>query len=310
MFRVSSYILCLLLSIFSTQLLADPLMLTPQEMAKLKQYFPADDNTHYIWKGDAIAISLPLNQEKRIIFPSKITPDLKGALTTDQLRIINDDKSIYLTAKKSFSNIRMYVTVENSNQVVLIDLSTDDKASNTTAHVDFTQTKQNNNSQKLTTNTVNNNIDYTENSNTSDSPVSDNDNYVTLIRFAWQQLYAPIQGGHIGPPLPDIVRAPMHTSYLVSNLIYGDKVFAHPIASWTYQNNTVTAIELRNKYPHETRINLGRDICGNWLAASLYPRSVLISSDNQINKKTDSTVLFLVSSKPFGDNIEVCNGRA
>lgn len=286
---------------------ADPLMLTPQEMAKLKQYFPADDNTHYIWKGDAIAITLPLNQEKRIIFPSKVTPDLKGALTTDQLRIINDDKSLYLTAKKPFSNIRMYVTVENSNQVILMDLSTDQKANNSAAYIDFTQTKQSPNTQNLTTTMVNNNIDNTENSNTSDSPISDNDNYVTLIRFAWQQLYAPEKfiNNSLG-----ITRAPMHTSYLVSSLVYGDKVFAHPIASWTYQNNTVTAIELRNKYPHETRINLNRDICGNWQAASLYPRSVLKFSNNSSNKQTDSTVLFLVSSKPFGDNIEVCNGRA
>ncbi len=277
-------------------------MLTPQEMAKLKQYFPADDNTHYIWKGDAITITLPLNQEKRIIFPSKITPDLKGALTTDQLRIINDDKLIYLTAKKSFSNIRMYVTVNNSNEVVLIDLSTNDKASNTAAYVDFAQTKQNANTQNLTTRTVNNNTDDNES-----LPVSDNDNYVTLIRFAWQQLCSPKQfiNNSLG-----ITRAPMHTSFLVSNLTYGGKIFAHPIASWTYQNNIVTAIELRNKYPHQTGINLSRDICGDWQAAALYPRRLLTSSDNQAHKKTDSTVLFLVSTKPFDDNIEVCNGRA
>lgn len=307
MSRFLLFFLSLSLSLaITTNAYADPLMLTPQEMAKLKQYFPVDDNTHYIWKGDAIAITLPLNQEKRIIFPSKIAPDLKGALTTDQLRIINDDKSLYLTAKKPFSNIRMYVTVENSNQVILMDLSTDQKANNSAAYIDFTQTKRNPNTQNLTTSIVNNNPDNTENSNASDTQVSDNDNYVTLIRYAWQQLYSPQK--FLNNPL-NITRAPMHTSYLVSNLVYGDKVFAHPIASWTYQNSTVTAIELRNKYAHETHINLSRDICGNWQAATLYPRNVLKSSDNQANKKTDNTVLFLVSSKPFGKNIEVCNGR-
>ena len=115
---------------------ADPLLLTPQEMQKLKKYFPAEDPTHYAWNGETISIALPLNQEKRLMFPSKITPDLKGALTTDQIRLINDDQSLYLTAKKPFSAIRMYVTVENSHQVILMDLSTDDKANATPVSID------------------------------------------------------------------------------------------------------------------------------------------------------------------------------
>jgi hypothetical protein len=199
-------ILLLILSLSLTlQAYADPLLLTPQEMQKLKKYFPADDTTHYLWKGDALAINLPLNQEKRIIFPSKITPDLKGALTTDELRLINDDKSLYLTAKKPFTNIRMYVTVEDSDKVILIDLSTDDKTDNTPVYVDLAQTQ--NSTQHLTASIINNNTN-TNSEVTAEMPVSDNDNYVTLIRFAWQQLYAPQK--LLNNPL-NIIRAPMHT---------------------------------------------------------------------------------------------------
>jgi hypothetical protein len=153
MLRIFLLVLSLLLV---TNSYADPLLLTPQEMQKLKKYFPADDNQHYMWKGDALAIQLPLNQEKRIIFPTKITPDLKGALTTDELRLINDDKSLYLTAKKPFTNIRMYVTVQDSNQVVLIDISTDDKTDNTPVYVDLAQTQ--NSTQHLTATIINNNL--------------------------------------------------------------------------------------------------------------------------------------------------------
>ena len=73
-------LICLLFAI-SLNSFADPLLLTPQEMQKLKKYFPDDENseneekTHYVWNGNAIQITLPLNQEKRIIFPSKIIPD-------------------------------------------------------------------------------------------------------------------------------------------------------------------------------------------------------------------------------------------
>jgi integrating conjugative element protein (TIGR03749 family) len=304
MFKAYSCFLLILLSIFNVQVFADPLLLTPQEMQKLKKYFPSDDdNTHYTWKGDAIALTLPLNQEKRLIFPSKITPDLKGALTTDQLRIINDDKSLYLTAKKPFSDIRMYVTVQGSDKVILIDLSakeTEDKeskADNTAVYIDLSPTPKESNSQNLTTTRVNNSPE-----SSSDTPVSDNDNYVTLIRFAWQQLYAPEVP--LNNPL-GIMRAPMHTAYFISTLIYGDKVTVHPIASWTDQNNYVTALELRNKYPHETSINISHDLCGDWQAATLYPRSVLMPSSN-----TDNTILFLISQKSFGEIMERCNGRA
>ena len=73
---------------------ADRLMLTEAEMQKLKKYFPADDMAHMTWKGDPITIFLPLAKEKRIIFSSHVTVDVRGALTTDQLRLLNNDKSI------------------------------------------------------------------------------------------------------------------------------------------------------------------------------------------------------------------------
>jgi hypothetical protein len=59
-------------------------------------YFPSDDSEHLKWKGDPIALSLPLNKEKRVVFNEKVSVDLKGALNTDQLRILNNDKSLYL----------------------------------------------------------------------------------------------------------------------------------------------------------------------------------------------------------------------
>jgi len=90
--------------------------------------------------------------------------------------------------------------------------------------------------------------------------LSGNDLAVTLIRFAWQQLFAPER---LLLNQNNIVRTPMHTQYFVQNLIYGDKVYSHPIASWEMNNTYVTAIEIRNKYPHDTVIHLNHDICGH-----------------------------------------------
>lgn len=292
-----------LLTLTSTAYAADPLVLSNSEMQKLQHYFPAqDDGTHLVWKGDPLSIALPLNQEKRIVFPSKVLPDLKGALSTDQLRIINDDKSLYLTALKPFSTTRIFVTLQDTGEVLMIDLATDDKASQTTTYIDI---KQNNSSTPaVTTNTITNANSASAVDADIENSTSDGDTYITLMRYAWQQLYAPKR--LLSNPL-GISRAPMHTDNMLATLVYGDKVYAHPAVSWVYNDTYITAVELRNKYPHTTSININRDLCGNWQAAALYPRTTLKPDGN---KNADSTVLFLISKKPFGDSMEVCNGHA
>lgn len=284
-----------MLSIFSMQLLADPLLLSDAEMQKLAKYFPDDDQSHLIWQGDPLQIDLPINHEKRIIFSEPTIIDFKGALLTDQIRTIHDGKSLYLTALKPFPKTRMYVTLQNSDQVLLVDLVTNNKAANSPTYVNA----PNHSTSAITTHTIQNESSYLENNNSANS-----DTYVTLIRYAWKQLYAPTR--LINSSIT-INRAAMHTAPMLSNLIYGDKVYAHPIASWVSNNTYVTVIELRNKYPVKTSINLNRDLCGNWGAASLYPKSGLLPAGQ---KEGDSVVLFLISRKPFGESMEVCNGRA
>lgn len=282
---------------------ADPLALSNAEMQKLQRYFPSEENgTHLIWKGNPLSITLPINQEKRIIFASKILPDLKNALTTDQLRILNDDKSIYLTALKPFSSTRMYVTLQDSGEVILVDLSTNEIGNRATLYIDTQQQSDKNNS---TVNAIETNESDNSSSSTDNNTfASDSDSYVTLIRFAWQQLYAP---DRLMSNTLNISRASMHTLPMLSTLIYGDKVYAHPESSWVYNDTYVTAVELRNKYPHATTIHLSQDLCGDWQAASLYPRSILKPAGD---KEGDNTVLFLVSKEPFSEAMEVCNGDA
>ncbi len=281
------------------QAFADPLLLSQQDMQKLQKYFP--DNSSYVWQGNPISIALPLNQEKRIIFPVKVTPDLKGKLTTQQLRIINDDKSLYLTALKPFSTTRMFVSLTEPDgraDVVMIDLSTNAGADKLPVSITLPATKTTiaKNTSGITTSSFNN--------NDVNLVVPNGNNYITLIRYAWKELFAPAR--LVSNPL-SITRAPMNTVAMTSNLIYGDKVFAHPEISWEYQGTYVTAVELRNKYAHPTNINIANDLCGNWEAASLYPRSYLMPNGA---KHGDSTILFLISSRPFGESMGVCNGIA
>ncbi len=127
-------------------------------------------------------------------------------------------------------------------------------------------------------------------------------NYVDLIRYAWQTVYAPTR---LLNNMTQYQRVPLKTSPFVSNLVLGDKVFAHPVASWFINNEYVTAIALQNKYPHIANINLSKDICGDWKAGTLYPRDIL-----KPTKEADSTTLFLISNQPFAETFGVCNGNA
>lgn len=278
---------------------ADSLTLSDAEVKKLEQYFEVEDsNTHLVWQGDPLTIELPINKEKRIIFPDKILPDLKNALTTDQLRIMNDNQSLYLTALKPFSTTRMIVTLENSNQVLLIDLSTNSNANNNTLTIDVKQDQNKN--EIIQSSSIDDNEIYSIHDEKKSN--LEGDNAIELIRFAWRELYAPER--LVNTSLP-VSRVPMHTLPLLSSLIYGDKVYAHPISEWQYNETFVTAVELRNKYLHPTSINLAHDICGSWEEAALYPLSHLKPAGD---KENDSTVLFLISKVPFNQAMEYCHG--
>lgn len=288
----------IMLSCISFSLWADPLPLSNHEIQKLKHYFPSqDDSTHHTWKGDPISILLPVKVEKRIVFPVHVVVDAKGSLTADQLRIINNNMSVYLTALKPFSKTRLYVTLQDTNEVVLLDLATSDNASKDTAYIDV----QKSNDQPVVESIASAASTYDQ-ADSNIKPVGNH--YVMLIRFAWQQLFAPER--LVDNPL-GISRTAMHTQSFLTNLVYGDKVYAHPEISWVYNGTYVTAVELRNKYSHATTINLKNDLCGDWQAASIYPRNHLKPASD---KRGDTATLIIVSNKPFGESMEVCNGHA
>lgn len=282
-------ILYIILAFFSSFTYADSLILTDAEIQKLNQYFPVTDNLHETWKGDPISISLPLGKEKRLIFHGHVNVDVKGMLSTDQLRLINNNKSLYLTALRPFLSTRIYVTLQESNEVILIDLTVKQDANNQTQYIDIKK----------------DNIIETATNQSPDVITSNaTPTYVDLMRFAWQQTYAPER---LLKNIEQYNRTPMHTQPFVSDLIYGDKVIAHPDASWSIGNYYVTVISLQNKYKHVTKINSSHDICGVWQAATIYPRSILQPHGQRM---ADSATLFLVSRKSFGEALGVCHGDA
>lgn len=288
---------CLSMTIYADAL--SSLTLTDAEMQKLKKYFPEEDTRHLTWTGEPISIALPINKEKRLIFPAAVSVDFKSALNEDQLRIVNNDQSIYLTALKRFSVTRIYVTLKETGKVILLDLVTSENASDTTQQIDIKLNNHPAASIKTNVETINESV-----SSISENITNNDVSFIDLIRFAWQEVYAPERLIHNRSVF---TRAPMHTEKFVSDLVYGDKVIAYPEGSWIGGNQYITAILLRNKYPHQTYINIRKDLCGNWQAASIYPTGNLKPYGN---KRGDSAMLFLISTQPFGDAMRTCHGNA
>jgi hypothetical protein len=175
---------------------------------------------------------------------------------------------------------RIFVTLKESGEVLLIDLRTEEQASDNTQYIESKSNK------------------------IKSHHVLKDFSYVDLIRFAWQQSYAP---DRLIENTSEFSRIPMRTNKFISGLVYGDKVIAFPQASWMAGSHYVTIVLLRNKYAHPTDIDITKDLCGQWQAAMIYPRSSLKSYGNI---KNDTTTLFLVSSQPFGKMLEVCYGNA
>jgi integrating conjugative element protein (TIGR03749 family) len=281
---------------------ADPLSgltLTPAEMQKLKHYFPVEEANSLTWTGDPLSIQLPLNQEKRIQFSTPCRVDVKGALTTDQLRILNNNQSLYLTALKAFPKTRLYVTLKETGEVVLLDLMTNNEASNATQIIQTPHKNAASLNQAVSASVLDTS---SEEALTKMSHATMN--FAESMRFAWQSVYAPER---LIQNKAAFRRAPMHTQHFVSGLFYGDSVFAYPKAAWVTGHTYVTALIIRNKYPHSLHIDLGKDLCGHWQAGLLYPTPRLKPYGQ---KRGDSAMLFLISERPFGDTIGVCHGDA
>lgn len=229
---------------------------------------------HVIWNKVPISFVVPVKEERMLIFPGKIDfRNLDPRLTTDKVSILNNDGTLYIQAKQSFSSIRVPVVLKDRGITILVDISASENADDTPLEVVLP--------------------DATE----SEPPSAEKDafdviHYVTLMRYAVQHLYAPerliIEDPHIS-------RSPMYTTRSV-DLFYDKGVIAMPLIAWHGGHYTVTAVLLKNNLNHPVYLD-PRTIKGQWITASFYPTNRLA----EVGSEQDRTTLFLISDRPFND---------
>lgn len=240
---------------------------------------------HVVWIKKPIEFVVPVGQQRLLSFPKRVElVNSNPALTSDKVSVLNNNGTLYLTAKKPFAPLLVSVRLVDSGEVVLVSLSGSQNAKDLTP------------------------LDVVLPSGPSvyqASPQQPNVtvDLVSLMRFAVQQFGVARVATHPA----GIVRTPMFTHQAVP-LVAGGQIESFPLVSWRGGDLTVTAVELKNLSRHTLTLKTSQ-LVGDWQAASFYrfdqmrdllhPR-VPFQVVTPVGTKRDFTLVFVISTQPFG----------
>ncbi len=228
------------------------------------------------WQKTPIAITLSVGNERMVHFRSPVSvgvpATLKSVLRT---QIVNG--TVYWMANAVFGRTRVMVRETEGGQTYLFDLSADtDSKPSTAMHVWLAETRN------------------TENRFVAPGKAGEGarHGYVSLTRFASQQLYAPLR---LLSSAPGIVRVPVQPQAVP--LLRGHRVIAQPLAAWRAGHLYVTAVRLTN-ITSKARILDPRTLRGAWLSAA-FQHSRLLPAGSE----SDTTAVYLISAQPFAASL-------
>ncbi len=235
---------------------------------------------HIVWQRAPIDITLSVGRERFISFPSEVQFGYDSQrLPSSVLRVENDHRTLYLLAKQPFDTERAEAKLSDG-EIILLDINARPEADDTPIDIVLPVHQGN---RSVSENNVN----------------SDTLNYVSLLRYAIQQLYAPET---LLTESSVITRFPMSTRHVVP-LLSDDSATVMPMASWRGGDVYVTALFVKNLLHQPLPLD-PRLLCGNWKAASFYPQSTLASQGSPLNR--DATTVFLISERPFSQAMQSC----
>lgn len=221
------------------------------------------------WQKTPIAITLSVGEERMVHFRGPVSVGLPATLES-VLRTQTVNGTVYLMAKAAFGSTRVIVREIDSGQVYLFDLSASTSSGNTAPIV----------------------VTLDE-PGTAENRLGETDNgvqhgYVSLTRYAAQQLYAPMR---LLSSVPGIVRVPVQRGSVA--LVPGDTVEAQPLVAWRAGHLYVTAVKLSNRSAKAQTLD-PRTLRGAWLSAAFQHARLLPAGD-----EADTTAVYLVSAQPF-----------
>jgi len=228
------------------------------------------------WEKVPIGIELPVGRERLLHFPAPVKVGVPASLQP-LLRAQSLEGTLYLLAHQPFAPTRVLVREVESGRTYLLDLSaTDADAPRHAVHIvaaDAIVSDADGRGDAMAAEAAGLVPDY---------------GYVTLTRFAAQQLYAP---SRLIPTLLGVVRVPVRRGAVP--LVRGGEVAAEPLVAWRAGELYVTAVKLKNKRAAPVTLD-PRALRGEWLAATFQHHRLFPEGD-----EADTTVLYLISARPF-----------
>ena len=225
------------------------------------------------WQKVPIAITLSVGEERMVHFRSPVTVGIPATLES-KLRTQTVNGTVYWLAKATFGSTRVMVREIEGGQTYLFDLSAATTGEHSAAIVVFVDE----------TTAVGNRL--------GEAGEGARHGYVSLTRYAAQQLYAPMR---LLSSVPGIVRVPVQPHSVA--LLRGHGVAAKPLAAWRAGYLYVTAVKLTNRTAQAQTLD-PRTLRGAWLSAAFQHSRLLPAGSD-----ADTTAVYLVSAQPFAESL-------
>jgi len=225
------------------------------------------------WQKTPIAIGLNVGEERLVHFRGPVSVGLPASLES-RLRTQTVNGTVYFKANSAFASTRVMVREIEGGQIYLFDLSADTNSSATSGGTQPIE--------------IYLNETHTRASQLVETGHGAGFGYVSLTRYAAQQLYAPLR---LLSSVPGIVRVPIQQQAVA--LVPGNAVVATPLVAWRAGRLFVTAVKLTNRLAHAQTLD-PRTLRGAWLSAAFQHSRLLPAGD-----EADTTALYLVSEQPF-----------
>ncbi len=226
------------------------------------------------WKKTPIQLNLKVGHERLVHLPGSVKVGVPASLQP-LLRTQSVNGTVYFLANAPFDATRVMVRTVDDGQIYLFDVSASKEGGQTHPMQVFVKAAGANESGQT---------DPSVGSNEASVQYS----YVTLTRFAAQQLYAPAR---LVQDRPGIVRVSVTREPVA--LLRGGAVDAAPLVAWRADGLYVTAVKLTNRSDQPQTLD-PRHLRGTWLTAAFQHNRLLPAGSD-----ADTTAVYLISARPF-----------
>ena len=225
------------------------------------------------WQKTPITIALSVGEERMVHFRAPVSVGIPATLES-VLRTQSVNGTVYWLANAAFASTRVMVREIEGGQTYLFDLSAATDAGHSAAIVVFVDE-----------------ITAAEH-RLGETGAGTRHGYVSLTRYAAQQLYAPLR---LLSSVPGIVRVPVQQRSVA--LLAGNRVAAKPLVAWRAGHLYVTAVKLSNRASKAQTLD-PRMLRGAWLSAAFQHSRLLPAGSD-----ADTTAVYLVSAQPFAASL-------